>query len=125
MGERKLLEKYGDFLWLTSLPRLNVPFYQASCDENFSKTADLLAGIGEVIGCGERVYTCEDLVSSLNDHGVSLNSYAWYYEMRKISPQKTSGFGMGIERYLMWLTQKTDIRDFMLLYRDHQNIHFP
>ena len=42
----------------------------------------------------------------------------WYVEMREIAPMRTSGFGMGSERFLLWLLQHDDIRDLQLLCRE-------
>jgi asparaginyl-tRNA synthetase len=125
-GEKYLISQYGEFVWLTHMPWQNVPFYQASEKGTvYSHTADLLAGIGEVVGSGQRVYSEDDLLESLSMHKVGLNGYEWYLNMRRIKPLQTSGFGLGVERLMLWLIQKEDIRDCMLLIRDHQKINLP
>ena len=115
------------FCWLTELPTKIVPFYQASEKNDFetAKAADLLAGIGEVVGCGERCTSAQDLLKSLDFHKVSIDDYKWYYDMKNICPLQTAGFGMGIERFILWLYQHDDIRDCMLLVRDHKQLNFP
>ena len=45
--------------------------------------------------------------------------------MRNIQQVQTSGFGMGIERFILWLLKHNDIRDCTLLLRDHKNVVFP
>jgi asparaginyl-tRNA synthetase len=126
IGEKALLKNFGDFLWLTNMPWCNVPFYQSGEENNqFSKTADLLAGIGEILGCGQRVKTVNDLRKSLDFHQVSIEGYEWYSEMRELIPMQTSGFGMGVERFILWITNTDDIRNCTLLYRDHNQIFFP
>ena len=50
-------------------------------------------------------------------HNVNENEYGWYIKMKDKYPLKTSGYGMGIERYILWLTKKDDIRDCQLLPR--------
>ena len=126
LGEKKLISEFGQFMWLTHLPWKNVPFYQAhEKNTEYSYTADLLAGIGEIIGCGQRVYSKKDLLASLEIHEVSISGYEWYGKMREIQPLQTSGFGLGIERLVLWLTQTEDIRECMLLIRDHQKICLP
>lgn len=125
-GEKELLRHYGDFTWVTHMPWANVPFYQAKEPNTpYSMTADLLMGIGETLGCGQRVDTRTALEESLEFHGVSLDGYRWYSDMRELSPLQTSGFGLGIERLILWLTQTSDIRNCSLIYRDHDQVFFP
>ncbi|MBE6447961.1 MAG: asparaginase [Alphaproteobacteria bacterium] len=126
-GEKALIAKYGDFCWLTELPTKIVPFYQASEKSDFkiAKAADLLAGIGEVVGCGERCKSADELYRSLQYHNLPIDGYQWYYDMKKSFPLQTSGFGMGIERFILWLLNHDDIRDCMLLIRNHRQINFP
>jgi asparaginyl-tRNA synthetase len=127
VGEKILMKNHGEFLWLTHLPWSAVPFYQgqADYDPSLSLTADLLAGIGEILGSGQRVYNGKDLDISLEAHQVELHGYQWYREMHEEYPLLTSGFGLGIERYILWLLQHDDIRDCTLLLRDHKQVIFP
>jgi aspartyl/asparaginyl-tRNA synthetase len=125
-GEKVLLKNHGDFTWLTNMPWGNVPFYQArQGDTPYSMTADLLAGIGEILGCGQRVKSVKDLRESLNVHNVDIKGYEWYEKMRSIRPLQTAGFGLGTERLILWLTQTNDIRNCSLLFRDHDQIFYP
>jgi len=126
LGEKELIRMYGDFVWLTYLPYSNVPFYQAQ-DENeaHAKAADLLAGIGEILGCGQRVSTKLELEGSISFHNVNFHGYEWYAEMKEIAPLQTSGFGMGLERLILWLTKTEDIRNCCVLYRDHAVVFYP
>lgn len=125
-GEKYLLTKYGDFTWITSLPWKLVPFYQAKqSDEKSAFASDLLAGIGEILGCGQRVLSVTDLDESLKEHNVDKSEYEWYRRMREISELQTSGFGLGIERFILWILKHDDIRDCALLLRDHNNITAP
>ena len=126
LGERALVNKFGDFVWLTHMPWLNVPFYQAKeAGTNSSLTGDLLAGIGEILGCGQRINDVDDLLESYKFHHVDRQTYAWYTQMRQLAPLQTAGFGLGIERFLMWVTQTDDIRDCCLIYRDHSQVIYP
>lgn len=126
IGEKHLLKKYGDFMWITDLPRILVPFYQAKQPNSLSAfAADLLAGIGEILGCGQRVFSPKDLEESLQEHEVSPEEYLWYKQMREIQPLQTSGFGLGIERFLLWIMKHDDIRDCTILLRDHDHFTAP
>lgn len=126
IGEKELIKRLGDFTWLTNMPWLIVPFYQAKePNTKYSMTADLLGGIGEMLGSGQRVLNNSDVDESLNFHQVDESGYLWYKEMRNIKTIQTSGFGLGTERFLLWALRHNDIRDCTLLIRDHSKIIFP
>lgn len=126
IGEKELIKRFGDFTWLTNMPWIIVPFYQAKeAGTKYSMTADLLGGIGEMLGSGQRVLTRQDVDESLNFHQVDEAGYLWYKEMRDIQTIQTAGFGLGTERFLLWALKHNDIRDCTLLLRDHSKIIFP
>lgn len=117
-GERLLIEALGPAVWLTHLDRRSVPFYQAYHPENGSALcADLLLGPGEIIGCGERHVSGVQLTAALRDHDVAEDDYRWYIDLKTAKPMRTSGFGMGVERFAMWLLAEPDIRRLQLLER--------
>ena len=118
-GERRLMDRLGNFLWITHWDHLAVPFYQAFDDESQAqaKNADLLFGIGEVIGLGERHRNGEQVAEALKLHRVPAEPYGWYMDLKTHHPMQTAGFGMGIERFLMWVLDHEDIRDLQILPR--------
>ena len=119
-GERFLIQKYGGFVWLTEMDHLSVPFYQAYTGKHGkekAKAADLLFGLGETLGLGERHATVQEAAAALDHHEIPHDSYQWYLDIRKVQPVKTSGWGLGSERYLCWLLQHDDVRDVQLLPR--------
>lgn len=119
-GERFLIEKYGGVVWLTEMDHLGVPFYQAyveGTERRKAKAGDLLLGLGETVGLGERHSTPEMVEEALRQHAVPEQSYKWYINMRQVKPLLTSGWGMGTERYLCWLLQHDDIRDIVIIPR--------
>ncbi|XP_039682185.1 uncharacterized protein LOC120575455 [Perca fluviatilis] len=119
-GERVLIEKYGGAVWLTEMDHLGVPFYQAYVEGTGrckAKAADLLLGLGETVGLGERHSTPEMVLEALRHHAVPEQSYKWYTNMRQVKPLLSSGWGMGTERYLCWLLQHDDIRDIHIIPR--------
>ncbi|WP_347332169.1 asparagine synthetase A [Marinimicrobium locisalis] len=119
-GERCLLKEFGSPVWLTHMPQLAVPFYQANePGTEFSLTADLLMGIGETVGAGERNVGKAEVLKNLEQRQVSRSEYEWYIEMRDIAPMRTAGFGMGIERFILWMLKHDDIRDTQILPRKH------
>ncbi|MHA1599064.1 MAG: asparagine synthetase A [Alphaproteobacteria bacterium] len=119
-GERALIKDAGGPVWITHMPARTVPFYQAVSPDNpeESMSADLLMGIGETIGAGERAHTLEDVEENLRAANVDGRDYDWYLEMKALRPMKTSGFGLGMERFLMWATNTNDIRNWAFLLRN-------
>lgn len=117
-GEQLLIRHYKGFIWLTHFDHLSVPFYQAfDQDPSKAQNADLLFGIGEVVGAGQRHVTPEEVHHALSLHKVAGDSYQWYTRMKELAPMQTSGFGLGIERFLLWVLNHDDIRDCQLLPR--------
>ena len=118
-GELKLIKHFGGAVWLTEMDHLSVPFYQAFLGETCTKArcADLLLGNGEVLGLGERHVLPQDVLAALQQHQVSAEEYAWYIEIRERKPILTTGWGMGIERFLAWVFQHDDIRDMTIVQR--------
>lgn len=114
-------------LWIKNFDRDRVPFYQKPDPNNYNKTvnADLLfppiingSFGGEIIGCGERQEDTEAIYDSLARQGVSPNSYEWYIDLRRMPNYKTtSGFGLGVERFITWALGKCDIKDAIIYPR--------
>lgn len=118
-GEKKLIAHFGGVVWLTHFDYLSVPFYQKSVDSNMRSAlcGDLLIGEGETVGAGERHLTKEETIKALQYHEVGQEDYRWYLDMKDIVSMQTSGFGMGVERFLLWLIKHDDIRDIPLFPR--------
>ncbi|KAF2741818.1 class II aaRS and biotin synthetase [Sporormia fimetaria CBS 119925] len=110
---------FGGAVWLTEIDHLSVPFYQAFTDpgRKKAKCADLLLGNGEVLGLGERHKCSADVLAALKLHDVPPEAYEWYMGMRDQKDIQTTGWGMGIERFLAWVFQHDDIRDLVAMPR--------
>ncbi|MFH1188930.1 MAG: amino acid--tRNA ligase-related protein [bacterium] len=127
-GEIVLAEREGNGLpmWLCNYDRDIIPFYQKPNPANTNTVinADLLfAPIlrgsfgGEIIGSGQRQDTPEEMIESLNRQRIEIEPYEWYINLRKYPHYKiTSGFGLGIERFVSWALGYSDIKDV---------IHYP
>lgn len=118
-GEKEIMKMHNGLVWITNYDILAVPFYQ-KCDSKIkgtTKNADLLMGIGETVGCGERHDNVNELLEALKIHEVDKKEYEWYINMKKYKPLNTSGFGMGIERFLMWVLKCDDIRNMQICLR--------
>jgi asparaginyl-tRNA synthetase len=120
-GELELIRQAGGPVWVTHFDRMAVPFYQAvDRDGTQALAADLLLGIGETVGCGQRHTSGDDLREAARTHGVDAASYDWYIRMKDHVPLETSGFGVGLERLIAWVLGHHDIRDLQLVPR-HPN----
>ncbi|WP_420835575.1 amino acid--tRNA ligase-related protein [Amycolatopsis vancoresmycina] len=126
-GELELMRRVGEFTWVTHFDHLVVPFYQAFEDDRHrsARNADLLFGIGEVVGSGERHATGEQVRKALAMHDVPENEYSWYVQMKYEKPLRTAGFGMGVERFLLWVLKHGDIRDIPLVSRVDEPAKWP
>ncbi len=118
-AEQELIKIYGGIVWITNYDILAVPFYQKFDNDliGTTKNADLLFGIGETVGCGERHQNDVDLLKSMKLHEVDKEEYEWYIKLKEKYPLQTAGFGMGIERYLMWVLKASDIRNMQICLR--------
>lgn len=118
-AEQELIKIYDGIVWITNYDILAVPFYQQFDDDlaGTTKNADLLFGIGETVGCGERHQNDMDLLKSMKLHEVDKEEYEWYIKLKEKYPLQTAGFGMGIERYLMWVLKASDIRNMQICLR--------
>lgn len=114
-GEIHLLEIIGNKkpIWLTQQYRDRVAFYQKPLKSNPDRVmgADLLFPSlcpngfgGEVLGMGERQDDPEEMYESMRRQGVDPSPYEWYVDIRRLPQYKTtSGFGLGIERFISWI----------------------
>lgn len=75
--------------------------------------ADMLApeGYGEIIGGGQRIHDPELLEQRLVEHGLPREPYAWYLDLRNYGTVPHSGFGMGLERLVAWVTGRPHLRE--------------
>lgn len=91
----------------------------------FSTAADLLApGIGEIIGGSQREEDYEKLLARMKELDLPLENYEWYLDLRKYGSCVHSGFGLGFERAIMYLTGMQNIRDVIPFARTPKNCEF-
>lgn len=129
LGERYVSENTNAPLpvWIENYDRDRVAFYQKPLPSDPSKVinADLIfppiipGGFGgEIVGCGQRQDTPEEMYESLKRQNVSEKPYDWYIHLRTLPNYKTtSGFGLGIERFIAWSLGYGNIRDVILYPR--------
>ena len=130
----KLLNMETPF-WITNFDRDRVPFYQKPDPNNQEKVinADLIFPAliegsfgGEIVGCGQRQDSKAEMLESLNRQGISPISYEWYINLRDMPDYSvTSGFGLGVERFITWSLCRDDIKDAILYPRLKNVITYP
>jgi len=113
--ERELVKKLGGApIFLTHFPRDMKAFYMRPDPKNpkVVLAADLLLpGVGETTGGSERIENVKDLLDSLKIFKLNKKDYEWYIDLRRYGSVPHSGFGLGIERLVMWLTGAQHIFD--------------
>ncbi len=118
--ERYLTEEYFKKpVFVTDYPADIKAFYMKQNKDNKTVAAtDLLVpGIGEIIGCSEREADLEKLKSAMTKRGMQLDAYTEYLDTRKYGSVPHSGFGLGFERIIMYITGVQNIRDTLLYPR--------
>jgi asparaginyl-tRNA synthetase len=84
--------------------------------------SDLLApGFGEIIGGSERIHDEALLRQRIEEHGLPVENYRWYLDLRRYGSVPHSGFGLGVERTVLWISGLPHIREAIpfprMLYR--------
>ncbi len=107
-------------------PKSIKPFYMRANDDGKTSAAmDLLVpGIGEIIGGSQREERLEVLLNNMEEHNISKEDYYWYSDLRKYGTVPHSGFGLGFERMLMFVTGVANIRDVIPFPRTPGNADF-
>lgn len=77
----------------------------------------LVPGVGEIIGCSEREADLEKLLEAMKVRGMNEEDYTDYLDLRRFGSVPHSGFGLGFERILMYVTGISNIRDVILYPR--------
>lgn len=125
--ERYLTEQvYGKPVFLTDYPKEIKAFYMRLNDDGKTvAAADLLVpGIGELIGGSQREERYDVLVNRIKELGMKPEDYDWYLNLRKYGGVTHSGFGLGFERMIMYLTGIGNIRDVIPFPRTVGNLEY-
>ena len=118
--ERYITEEiYKKPVFLINYPKDIKAFYMKQNPDGRTVAAtDLLVpGVGEIIGCSEREADYGKLVSAMEARGMALEDYRDYLDLRRFGSVPHSGFGLGFERILMYVTGISNIRDVILYPR--------
>ena len=125
--ERWLTEKYFKCpVTVFNFPKEIKPFYMRFNDDGKTVTAmDLLVpGIGEIVGGSQREERLEMLEENMRRHGMDPADYKWYLDLRRYGTVPHSGFGLGFERMVMFITGVSNIRDVIPFARTPGSAEF-
>jgi len=106
-------------VFVTNYPKDIKSFYmkQNPDGKTVAATDLLVPGVGEIIGCSEREADLDKLLAAMNDRGMNLEDYQDYLDLRRFGSVPHSGFGLGFERIIMYVTGVANIRDVQLFPR--------
>ena len=125
--ERYLTEKvFKKPIFVTDYPKDCKAFYMRVTDDNKTVAAmDMLVpGVGEIIGGSQREERYDVLVDRIKELGLNVDDYGWYLDLRKYGGVKHSGYGLGFDRILMYMTGMSNIRDVQMFPRTPGNVEF-
>ena len=111
---------------LYDYPRTIKPFYMRVNDDGKTVRAMdvLVPKVGEIIGGSEREYRCTLLEERMAEQKLDMEAYRWYVDLRRYGTVPHSGFGLGLERALMFITGIANIRDVLPFPRTPGNCDF-
>ncbi|MCT3555946.1 asparagine--tRNA ligase [Lentilactobacillus buchneri] len=113
--ETYLADQFNQPVFVINYPKAIKPFYMKPhpTRDDVVICADLLApeGYGEIIGGSERATDYDYLYDQIVKAGLDPKEYSWYLDLRKYGSVPHSGFGLGLERALTWLTGEDHVRE--------------
>lgn len=125
--ERYLTENYFKKpIFLYNYPKEIKAFYMRLNDDQKTVASFdcLVPGIGEIIGGSQREERYTVLEKRIKECGLPIENYWWYLDLRKYGETKHSGFGLGLERLVMYITGMSNIRDVIPFPRTPQFAEF-
>lgn len=122
--ERYLTEQvFKKPVFVTDYPKEIKAFYMKLNEDSKTVAAMdcLVPGIGEIIGGSQREDNYDKLISRMKELGLKEEDYEFYLDLRKYGSARHSGFGLGFERCVMYLTGMSNIRDVIPFPRTVNN----
>lgn len=118
--ERKMVDMIGEPVFLTHFPAEMKSFYMEKDPDNRAETlsVDLLfPNVGEVVGGSMRMWDKDELLEGFKVNGIPTEKYQWYIDQRSYGSCPHGGFGLGLERLIMWLTMQHSVKECCLYPR--------
>ena len=113
--ETAIAENYDKPVFITHYPTALKAFYMQPDPKRPEVVlcADMIApeGYGEIIGGSERINDFDLLQQRLDEHNLPLEAYKWYLELRQYGSVPHSGFGLGLERTVAWISGVEHVRE--------------
>lgn len=113
--ETFIANQYDQPVFILNYPKSIKPFYMKPHPDRDDVVlcADMIApeGYGEIIGGSQREDDYEALQTQLEKHGLDIKDYDWYLDLRRYGSVPHSGFGLGLERTITWLSGTEHIRE--------------
>ncbi|EMG27427.1 asparaginyl-tRNA ligase [Listeria fleischmannii 1991] len=113
--ETAIADSFEKPVFITHYPKGIKPFYMPEDPENSEVVlcADLIApeGYGEIIGGSERIHDLDLLLSRVKEFGLDEEAYSWYIDLARYGSVPHSGFGLGLERTVAWISGTEHVRE--------------
>mmetsp|Transcript_18546 Transcript_18546/g.33499 ORF Transcript_18546/g.33499 Transcript_18546/m.33499 type:complete len:201 (-) Transcript_18546:61-663(-) len=114
-SEAKLTNQLGSPVFVTHFPADITPFYMKKRGKETYNFDLLFPNVGEIVGGSEREENFDKIVASMKEQDRA--SLSWYSDLRKYGTVPHSGFGLGFERLLMFMSGQHNIRDVIPIPR--------
>eukprot|EP00756_Hemistasia_phaeocysticola_P004715 Hpha_TRINITY_DN12969_c1_g2::TRINITY_DN12969_c1_g2_i1::g.164427::m.164427/K01893/NARS, asnS; asparaginyl-tRNA synthetase len=106
--ERAMVAKFGEPIFMIKFPATIKSFYMKRCDDEAEKhlteSVDLLMpGVGEIVGGSMRIHDFKELMEGYSREELQPDPYYWFTDQRRYGTTPHGGFGLGLERFLLWL----------------------
>lgn len=122
---------FGRPTFVTDYPAFQKPFYMLPSDATSQPVASthpapgptvaafdlLFPGIGEMAGGSLREHRLDHLTAAIDKAGLQADEYTWYTDLRRFGSVPHGGWGMGWERWVIWVTQAANVRDVVAFPR--------
>lgn len=118
--QREMVALMGEFVFMTHFPVVMKSFYMQRDpnDDTLTQSVDVLApGVGEIVGGSMRMWNYDELMEAYKKNNIDPSAYYWYTDQRRYGSAPHGGFGLGIERFLVWLLNLDSVKEACLFPR--------